>query len=459
MMKHLRMRACTILCCALLAACGNNSFSALTSVVPSAERPSAPAQRAAPGKPAAALSENVLYRFKGGMDGSSPQSALTDVNGTLFGTTLLGGGSNCISGEGGCGTIFSIDTSGSGYNILHRYPDSGTGGAGPLTLTYANGQLYGTTGSGGDLSCDFTGYGCGTVFTMDPTGASYNVLYSFASLQDGERPATALLDLKGMLYGTTSLGGSGMCYFTSGLVGCGSLYKVNVSSGKKRILYNFQGDSQGGKDGYFPASYGLIDLNGMLYGTTVAGGLQNCVGESALNGCGTIFKIRPSGDSYRVVYRFKGANGSGRPNNILDVNGTLYGTTATGGSSACFSQGCGTLFKFDIASHRLTVLYRFRGGNDGSNPNNLLAFMNGALYSTTVAGGDSQCQGYRGGAGCGTVFKFDLASERETVLYRFKGGKDGAIPFSGVIEVNGALYGTTAKGGRNDNGTVFSLST
>ncbi len=452
-MKHLGMRACTILCCALLAACGSNSFSSLTAVVPSAERPSAPAQRVAPGKPAA-HSENVLYRFKGGMDGSSPQSALTDVNGTLFGTTLVGGGFNCISsGRGGCGTIFSIDTSGSGYDILHRYPDSGTGGAGPLTLTYANGQLYGTTGGGGDLNCDRSGYGCGTVFAMDPSGASYNVLYSFASLQDGEHPATALLDLKGTLYGATSLGGSGTCYFTSGLVGCGTLYKVNVSSSKKRILYNFQG----GKDGYFPASYGLIDLHGMLYGTTVAGGLQNCGGDSALNGCGTIFKTRPSGDGYRVVYRFKGANGSGRPNNILDVNGTLYGTTATGGSSACFSQGCGTLFKFDIASRRLTVLYRFRGGNDGSDPNSLLAYVNGALYSTTVAGGGASCQGYYGG--CGTVFKFDLPSGRETVLYRFKGGNDGAEPLSGVIDVNGALYGTTAKGGRNDNGTVFSLST
>ena len=84
--------------------------------------------------------------------------------------------------------------------------------------------------------------------------------------------------------------------------------------------------------------------------------------------------------------------------------------------------------------------------------------MNGALYSTTVAGGDSQCQGYSRRRGCGTVFKFDLASGRETVLYRFKGGKDGATPFSGVIEANGMLYGTTSSGGRNDNGTVFSLS-
>ncbi|MGB9651591.1 MAG: choice-of-anchor tandem repeat GloVer-containing protein [Candidatus Cybelea sp.] len=413
-------------------------------------------QRSASGKPAAS-SENVLYRFKGGMDGSSPQAALTEVNGTLFGTTEDGGGSYCIlkSVQSGCGTIFSIDALGSEYTVVHRYPDTGTGGAGPLTLTYSGGQFYGTTVVGGNLSCGFGG-GCGTVFTMDPSGASYNVLYSFASLQDGQRPETSLLDLKGTLYGTTSLGGSGKCYFTSGLVGCGTLYKVNVSSGKKRILYNFQG----GKDGYFPRSYGLIDLHGMLYGTAVAGGVLNCVGDSALVGCGTIFKIRPSGDGYRVVYRFKGPNGSGRPNNILDVNGTLYGTTANGGMTfgQCVSVGCGTLFKFDITSRRLTVLYRFRGGKDGEDPNSLLAYSNGALYSTTVAGGDSSCQGSFYGNGCGTVFKFDLASGRETILYRFKGGRDGAVPRSGVIEVNGVLYGTTAKGGKNDNGTVFSLS-
>jgi uncharacterized repeat protein (TIGR03803 family) len=239
-MKHLTMRACTILCSALLAACGSNGSSSLPSLVPSAARSLAPVQSSVSGK-LAASSENVLYRFKGGMDGSSPQAALTEVNGTLFGTTDGGGGSYCVlkSVQSGCGTIFSINTSGSEYTVVHRYPDTGTGGARPLTLTYSSGQFYGTTVVGGNLSCEFGG-GCGTVFTMHPSGASYNVLYSFASLQDGQRPETALLDLKGTLYGTTSLGGSGKCYFTSGLVGCGTLYKVNVSSGKKRILYSFR---------------------------------------------------------------------------------------------------------------------------------------------------------------------------------------------------------------------------
>jgi uncharacterized repeat protein (TIGR03803 family) len=280
-------------------------------------------------------------------------------------------------------------------------------------------------------------------------------------LQDGQYPVGGLLDVNRALYGTTSRGGSGKCALTSGLIGCGTLYKVNVSSGKKRILYNFQGSN----DGYGPDG-GLIDVNGPLYGTTHFGGAfgsgWGCGGVSGLEGCGTIFKIRPSGDGYNVVSRFQGPK-SDRPNNVLDVNGTLYGTTAYGGTTVgdCFSVdgplGCGTLFKFDVSSRRLTVLYRFRGGRDGANPTGLGAYINGVLYSTTFAGGTG-CHGYRYyGGGCGTVFKFDLASGRETILYRFKGGRDGAKP-SRIIDVNGVLYGTTADGGRKDNGTVFSLS-
>ncbi|MGB6601905.1 MAG: choice-of-anchor tandem repeat GloVer-containing protein [Candidatus Cybelea sp.] len=451
-MKHLRIHAFTVLFGALLAGCGNNGLQSPTSAVRLAGKPPVAAQQVVPRKLAAASSEKVLYRFKGGMDGSDPV-ALIYINGRLFGTTAGGGGSYCFYEQYGfgCGTIYSIDTSGSGYTLLHRYPDSGTGGARPSTLTYSNGQLYGTTGSGGNLSCG-EGFGCGTVFTMDPSGASYNVLYSFASLQDGRFPVGALPDLNGALYGVTEQGGSGKCDFTAGLVGCGTLYKVNVSSGEKRTLYNFQG----GKDGYLAG--GLIDLHGMLYGTTITGGVSNCASIFLpYQGCGTIFKIRPSGEGYRVIYRFKGPIGSGNPNNVLDVNGTLYGSTANAACEPSGLPGCGTLFKFDIASHRLTVLYRFRGGNDGSNPNSLLAYMNGELYSTTVNGGDTSCQSYYG-IGCGTVFKFDLASGRETVLHRFKGGRDGANPRSGVIEVNGALYGTTVRGGRKNNGIVFSLS-
>ncbi|MGA7094071.1 MAG: choice-of-anchor tandem repeat GloVer-containing protein, partial [Candidatus Cybelea sp.] len=201
---------------------------------------------------------------------------------------------------------------------------------------------------------------------------------------------------------------------------------------------------------------GMINVNGTLYGTTILGGLEACGGPSGLFGCGTIFKINPSGDGYHVVYRFRGHRDGGRPNNVIDVNGTLYGTTANSQSYGCGFHGCGTLFKFDIASGRETVLHRFQGGRDGLNPKGLLTYANGTLYGTTVGGGDLRCRfDY---VGCGTVFKFDIASGQEQILYRFRGGSDGVSPTDGVIEVNGVLYGTTAYGGTNDNGTVFSVS-
>ncbi|MGA9272367.1 MAG: choice-of-anchor tandem repeat GloVer-containing protein [Candidatus Cybelea sp.] len=427
---------------ALLSGC-NGSQSLISQLVST--------QRLAP-PPSNPAGERVLYRFKGGRDGSRPYTALLDVNGTLFGTTTAG-------------TIFSIETSGLGYNVLHRYPKSGKGGAWPLDLTYANGELYGTTEAGGNssLGCSSIG-GCGTIFKMDPSGNPYSILYRFKGAPDGTQPSTALLDVNGTFYGATEEGGTGTgCRLGTGggtrppIPGCGTLYEVSPTSGKVRILYNFPG--AGGTD---PGS--MISVNGTLYGTTVLGGLGVCAGVSGLVGCGTIFRINPSGDGYHVVYRFKGSSDGGRPNNVIDVNGTLYGTTAHSASYGCDGfHGCDTLFKFDIASGRERVLHRFQGGRDGLNPNSLLAYANGTLYGTTVSGGDLSCRfDY---VGCGTVFKFDIASGKEQVLYRFRGGRDGAAPYDGVIEVNGALYGTTAGGGAGRHncinygcGTIFEIT-
>ena len=436
---------------ALLSGCGG--LQGLTGQAVSAQRLAPP--------PSNSAGEHVLYRFKGGRDGSRSYAALLDVNGTLFGTTA--------------GTIFSIETSGLGYKVLHRYPKSGKGGVWPLDLAYTNGELYGTTAYGGNFSrrdgqhkpatdCPRTVInGCGTIFKMDPSGSPYNILYRFARAPGGIQPTTALLDVNGRFYGATGEGGTGKyCRLGTGegsrtpIPGCGTLYEVSPTSGKVRVLYSFPGaEGTDFKKGFFPD--GMINVNGTLYGTTVLGGSEVCAGVSGLVGCGTIFRMNPSGDGYHVVYRFKGQSDGGRPNNLIDVNGTLYGTTAHSASYGCDGfHGCDTLFKFDIASGRETVLHRFRGGRDGLSPNSLLAYANGTLYGTTLSGGDLSCRSDY--VGCGTVFKFDIASGKEQVLYRFKGGSDGAAPYNGVIEVNGVLYGTTAGGGTNDYGTVFSLS-
>jgi uncharacterized repeat protein (TIGR03803 family) len=104
------------------------------------------------------------------------------------------------------------------------------------------------------------------------------------------------------------------------------------------------------------------------------------------------------------------------------------------------------------------VLYRFQGGNDGSAPfAGLIADKAGNLYGTTADGGAGACQG-----GCGTVFELSPASGgrwTETVLYRFTGGSDGAVPETGLIfDTTGNLYGTTIHGGSSGDGTVFQLT-
>ncbi len=98
-----------------------------------------------------------------------------------------------------------------------------------------------------------------------------------------------------------------------------------------------------------------------------------------------------------------------------------------------------------------TVLYAFGTGTDGSTPySDLIRDAAGNLYGTTFAGGT---------AGDGTVFKVD-ATGKETVLYSFTGGADGAIPVAGLIRgVNGNLFGVAVEGGASNQGTIFKLST
>ena len=151
-------------------------------------------------------------------------------------------------------------------------------------------------------------------------------------------------------------------------------------------------------------------MKGTLYGTTWWGGLA-C-------SCGAIFEISLSGKE-RTLYRFKGGTDGARPAaGLINVNGTLYGTTSQGGAS-----NDGTIFKITTSGTE-TVLYSFKGETDGMDPEANLLNINGTLYGSTVLGGGSGC---RGGQGCGTIFKVTM-SGTETVLYRFEGRTDGAKP-------------------------------
>jgi uncharacterized repeat protein (TIGR03803 family) len=269
---------------------------------------------------------NILHRFRGGTDGEEPLAIIHVTNG-VYGVTWAGGGSGC--GGGGCGTVYYISSAGK-YSILSSFSDSG-GGYNPNTLITADGELYGTTWSGGNGSGCGT-YGCGTVFKLDTASGTLAVLYSFKGDKDGAGPKD-LIDVAGELYGTTYYGGGSGC--SGG--GCGTIFEVNATTGTERVLYRFQA----GQDGVGPNV--LLASNAMLYGATYYGGGTSC--STGYEGCGTLFKISPSGKDYSVLYRFQGGTDGAHPTAMSESKNTFFGTTWNGGGTGCSDLGCGTIFK------------------------------------------------------------------------------------------------------------------
>ena len=379
-------------------------------------------------------SEQLLYSFKGGTDGEGPHAALINLNGTLDGTTAAGGDKGeCF--QAGCGTVFTIGPSGV-ETTRHRF---GNEYAEPLSpLLDVKGTLYGTTAG--------IRRSKGTAFAITASG-KFRLLHHFGKTAgDGARPLASLTDVNGTLFGTTVVGGAN---------GVGTVFSI-TTSGAENVLYSFGG---GSGDGAYPQD-GLLNVSGTLYGTTSGGG-EGC---SASGGCGTVFSITTSGKE-AVLHRFTGGSqdGANPYAGLVDVHGTLYGTTYSGGSSsscATFGQtGCGTVFSI-TTSGKETLLYRFKGGSDGAGPVANLIDVRGTFYSTTSSGGgrtrDCKDIGVRG---CGTVFSV-TASGKERVLYSFRGFAhgDGQFPAAGLLNVNGTLYGTTSGGGAIGWGTVFSLT-
>jgi uncharacterized repeat protein (TIGR03803 family) len=204
--------------------------------------------------------ETEIHHFAGSSaDGAYPQAGLTLSNGTFYGVTTY--------------SVFSITPRGA-FHLLHLFAGKSDGRAPMGALVVVNGSVFGTTSAGGGSGCG--GNGCGTVFEVSASGHE-RILYRFNGGSDGRAPEGGLLALKGLLYGTTSLGGG--C--SDSTAGCGTIFSVNPASGAERVLYRFKGDG----DGANPGRATLTDVGGTLYGTTARGG--------AGRGSGTVFKIVP----------------------------------------------------------------------------------------------------------------------------------------------------------------------
>jgi uncharacterized repeat protein (TIGR03803 family) len=301
--------------------------------------------------------EKIVYSFQGGSDGADPEAALTNVRGTLYGTTYRG----ATSGNGiSNGTVFSVTPAGT-ETVVHSFRGGTRDGANPVaSLIEFRGNLFGTTTKGG------TSNG-GTVFRINLATGRKTILHKFSGSDDGADPQASLINVGGLLYGTTEYGGKGL----------GTVFSV-TTAGAETVLDSLGVQSEGP---IYPAA-GLINVNGTLYGTTVGGGYYQI---------GTVFSVTPSG-TLKLLHFFEGgdSDGSEPVASLINVKGTLYGTTATGGAFG----GCGTIFSITKAGAE-KVVYSFHGGSDGAYPDARLIDVGGTLYGTTTGGGS---------AGNGTVF-------------------------------------------------------
>jgi len=186
-----------------------------------------------------------------------------------------------------------------------------------------------------------------------------------------------------------------------------------------------------GTDGDSPRAALVQATDGNFYGTTVEGGASgNCA-----DGCGTVFKIAPSG-TQTVLHKFDGTDGSS-PNAVIQAtNGNFYGTTAFGGAT-----GRGTVFEI-TSSGTLATLASFNG-TDGQAPEAaLIQATDGNFYGTTSRGGANHTCPPRRSVTCGTVFKI-TPSGTLTTLASF-GEEGGFFPFAPLIQAtDGNFYGTT----------------
>jgi uncharacterized repeat protein (TIGR03803 family) len=372
--------------------------------------------------PDAGATFTTLHSFDGTDGKESFAGMVQAANGNLYGTTYYGGANN--SGE-----LFQITPGGklTPFYSLCSENDCSDG-----EYTYAtpiqtvDGSFYGTTYLGGSNEL-------GTIFKITSNGI-LTTLHTFSG-DDGSQPLAGLVEASdGNLYGTTYAGGA---------KGEGEVFKI-TPSGTLTTLHSFC-SRPACKDGQNPFAGLALGRDGSFYGTTLSGGIK---------GHGTVFKITPSG-TFTTLHSFcsTGSCPDGefpQTGLVQATNGNFYGTTILGGANSS-----GTIFEITPGG-KLTALYSACSQNGCPDGNYLYAGLiqatDGNLYGIMQVGGASNH---------GTIFRITLSGAL-TTIHSFcsqPNCKDGEYPAGGLVQgSDGKLYGTTADGGANGDGIVFSLS-
>ena len=439
----------------------------------------------------------VLYSFTGSTDGEIPIPGLVQgVDGNFYGTTYEGGAHSV-------GTVFQLSPSGT-LKTLYSFT-GGSDGAMPWgsLVQAADGNLYGTTQSGGT-------YSDGTVFQISPTG-TFTTIAEFDGY-NGANPSAALIQATdGNLYGTTLEGGSlgegaifrvtinngplqitGQPVDQSSYIGGTAVFTVATSGGAP-VSYQWQQDGVNLVDGgniTGSATSTLIITNvaltdAALYSVVVSSATSSLlsgyaaldviyspahvttqpVSQTCVVGTTVTLSVGAGGDQ-PLTYQWQlnginltnAGNVSGVTTSTLTINNT---TLANSGSYSVIvsnvvyavssSHALLTVVPPTSPSASVTTLRLFGGGTDGAFPyGGLIQGKDGFLYGTTLSGGSSFD---------GSVFK-STTSGGVATFYSFVGGNTGADPYDHLIQgTDGNFYGTASSGGTNGEGAIFKLTT
>ncbi len=368
-------------------------------------------------------------------DGAFPTAGLTLSGNTLYGTAAEGGSS-------GNGTVFGVNTDGTGFTNLHTFAGTGDGSSPYAQMVLVGSTLYGTAYYGNGFG------GNGTVFGVNINGTDFTPLTTLPSPQG--------LILSGdTLYGAAGDGGN----WSSG-----RLFTLSTDGSSLATVYPFTAATRDSNnyyinsDGAFPVDPPVL-AGDTLYGTAGNGGAW---------GNGTVFKVNTNGTGFTVLHTFTavsdpaqhgGTNSDGAiPGAVILLGNTLYGTTQSGGSSSN-----GTVFAVNTDGSGFTVLHAFTAtsgpdstNSDGANPAPGLTLSGSTLYGTALNGGSYSN---------GTVFAVNTDGSDFTVLHSFTArsgpnstNSDGSYPYGGLIFSDNTLYGTAEMGGSGGSGTVYSLT-
>jgi uncharacterized repeat protein (TIGR03803 family) len=344
----------------------------------------------------AQATEQVLYSFTNGSDGGTPLAGVvSDAEGNLYGTTNSGGQYNL-------GTVFELSPSSGGWTetVLHSFIGGSEGGQPAAGLLIdQRGDLYGTT--------------INTVFKLQHLQAGWRLTVIYTPTEDANYLSGLAADKRGNLFGTSRNGG---LYQRGAVFGL----QPSKSGWTGQIIYSF-GASQ--TDGTYPYSGLVVGKGEHLYGTTSDGGY----------GRGTVFELSysPSGWNEKIVYDFEGGYDGTTPFQSLaiDATGDLFGTTSQGGTS-----NAGTVFELSPSAEgwTKTVIYNFVGNaaaTDGSptfdGSGNLYCESDYGIIELTPA---------NSGWSANNLFQFNVT--------------DGALANGSLIlDASGNIYGTTSQGG------------